>query len=46
MLAPDPRLEQIDRMDGLEFEEAVNDLLELICSENVCTRRASTTAPT
>jgi HJR/Mrr/RecB family endonuclease len=30
MLAPDPRLERIDQMDGLEFEEAVKELLELL----------------
>ncbi|HET8528584.1 MAG TPA: restriction endonuclease [Gaiellaceae bacterium] len=30
MLAPDPRLERIDQMDGLEFEESVKELLELL----------------
>ena len=35
MLAPDPRLERIDRMDGLEFEEAVKELLELLGFEKV-----------
>jgi HJR/Mrr/RecB family endonuclease len=35
MLAPDPRLERIDQMDGLEFEEAVKDLLELLGFEDV-----------
>src|SRR5690348_7158881 len=30
MLAPDPRLERIDQMSGLEFEEAVKELLELL----------------
>lgn len=35
MLAPDPRLERIDQMDGLEFEECVKELLELVGFRNV-----------
>lgn len=35
MLAPDPRLDRIDQMDGLEFEGAVKELLELLGFENV-----------
>jgi hypothetical protein len=35
MLAPDPRFEQIDAMDGLEFEAAVAGLLRLLEFEQV-----------
>lgn len=35
MLAPDPRFERIDRMDGREFQAEVGDLLELLGFENV-----------
>jgi hypothetical protein len=35
VLAPDPRLERIDQMGGLEFEEAVKELLELLGFEEV-----------
>ena len=35
MLAPDPRFEQIDEMDGRDFEAAVVELLELLGYEDV-----------
>jgi restriction system protein len=35
MLAPDPRFEQIDVMDGREFEAQVAELLELLGYEDV-----------
>jgi hypothetical protein len=35
MLAPDPRFEQIDAMDGREFEAAVAQLLEILGYEHV-----------
>lgn len=37
MLAPDPRLEAIDQLDGIAFEEAVKELLELLGYEDVKT---------
>jgi hypothetical protein len=35
MLAPDPRFNEIDAMDGLEFEAAIADLLRLLEFEQV-----------
>ncbi|MDE3025955.1 MAG: restriction endonuclease, partial [Acidobacteriota bacterium] len=35
MLAPDPRFEQIDAMDGRDFETAVAELLEMLGYEDV-----------
>jgi len=35
MLAPDPRLDAIDRMDGLTFERTVKDLLERLGGQDV-----------
>jgi hypothetical protein len=35
MLAPDPRFERVDRMDGHEFEAAVADLLKLLGFDEV-----------
>ena len=35
MLAPDPRLEAIDRMDGLTFELAIKELLERLGCQDV-----------
>src|ERR1700740_2381131 len=35
MLAPDPRFERIDAMEGREFEAAVAELLEILGYEDV-----------